>query len=88
MGRYEKCKTAIQIENGEAIQYLERRFLPKGEEIGFVGETQIGDGERLDQLANRTVGDPLLYWKLADANNAMNPYSLVDSPTIKIPKKK
>lgn len=87
MGRYDKCKTAIEVVDGRTVQYMERRFLPKGEEIGHVGETPVGDDERLDQLANRVVGDPLQYWKLADANNAMNPLSLLKEPLVKIPKK-
>ncbi len=86
MGRYEKSKIVVQVEGNQTIQYLERRFLPKGEEMGSLGETWVGADERLDQMATRVVGDPLKFWKLADTNNAMNPLSLLNSPTIKIPK--
>ncbi len=33
-------------------------------------------GDRLDTIAARTLGDPLLFWRLADASGAMNPDDL------------
>jgi hypothetical protein len=33
--------------------------------------------ERLDQVASRTLGDPQQFWRLCDANDAMNPFTLL-----------
>jgi len=85
-GRYEKCAITSYQDGPDKIQYLQRRFLPKAREIGTLGETRVGDGERLDQLATRLLDNPLLFWKVADSNEAMNPFSLEEETTVKIPK--
>ena len=36
----------------------------------------IVDGDRLDNLAGRFLGDPLLYWMICDANSATDPDEL------------
>jgi hypothetical protein len=36
----------------------------------------MADGERLDQVAARFLGDPLLAWRLSDANGALDPAEL------------
>ena len=33
----------------------------------------IGAGDRLDNLAARYIGDPQQFWRLCDANGAMQP---------------
>lgn len=35
------------------------------------------EGERLDQITARTLGDPQQYWRICDANNTMNPATLL-----------
>jgi hypothetical protein len=61
---------------GRTIAYLTRRFLPQGRELPLLAETQLAPGERLDLLANRTLGDPEQFWRVCDANDAMNPNEL------------
>jgi nucleoid-associated protein YgaU len=34
--------------------------------------------DRLDLIAARTLGDPLLFWRIADANLALDPFDLVE----------
>ena len=36
----------------------------------------IADGDRLDNLAAKFLGDPLLYWMICDANGATDPDEL------------
>ncbi len=36
-------------------------------------------GERLDNIAATFLGDPELFWRLADANRAMQPEELVQT---------
>ncbi len=41
---------------------------------------RVGDDDRLDLVAYRYLGDPLAAWRLADANNALNPAELTANP--------
>jgi len=45
------------------------------------------DGDRLDNLSSRYLGDPLLYWMICDANRATDPDALTAQVghTISIP---
>lgn len=35
-------------------------------------------GERLDLVTHRTLGDSLQFWRICDANDAINPFDLID----------
>lgn len=63
--------------DGHIIAYKKRRFLPQGESLPLYSEVAVLPGERLDTLTTRTLGDPLQFWQVCDANNAMNPFDLV-----------
>lgn len=62
---------------GLAVRYVRRRFLPHGASLPLLGEVSIAEGERLDQIAARTLGDPEQYWRICDANDAMRPTDLL-----------
>lgn len=70
----------IQDDNGKTIPYKRRRFLPQGSGMTLVADLRIAEGERLDNLAARNLGDPLLFWRICDANDAMNPLELTECP--------
>lgn len=75
-GRYKAVATlTYRRPDGEAVQYLARRFLPKtsGPVIARVDVTQ---GVRLDLIAYRWLGDATRSWAISDANEAMNPFDL------------
>ena len=77
--RYIYVKHAIlEREDGRHISYLRRRFLPQGEKLPVMLEATVGVGDRLDTIAFQTLGDPLQFWQIADANNALNPLTLTD----------
>ncbi len=38
------------------------------------------DGDRLDLIAHRYLGDPELYWRICDANRALRPEELTAEP--------
>jgi hypothetical protein len=40
----------------------------------------VVQGDRLDLLAAKYLGDPLLFWLLCDANGALRPDALVETP--------
>jgi hypothetical protein len=56
--------------------YLRRRFLPRGDEMPLLAEVTVVEGDRLDVITARTLGDPEQFWRICDANNAMSPFEL------------
>jgi len=68
--------TTLVTGDGVERRYLLRRFLPDGKKQPLLTEVTVTQGDRLDLLAFRTIGDPVQFWRLADANNAMKPEDL------------
>ncbi len=78
--RYYNLEQATWVDaNGETITYVRRRFLPQGEKMPLLVEVSVTDGDRLDLITARTLGDPLQFWRVADANNALHPWDLLDN---------
>ena len=76
--RYYTIDTATHESEGERpVAYVRRRFLPRGERMPVLVEITVTEGERLDLITARTLGDPEQFWRVCDANNAMNPADLV-----------
>jgi hypothetical protein len=72
--------------DGTQIAYLSRRIVPPPASYASLGTHVMRDGERLDQVAANLMGDPLLFWRLADANGALHPDELEQARrTITIP---
>lgn len=83
--RYANLETIRrQASDGRTIAYKRRRFLPPGKEMPLLVEITVEEGQRLDQITHRTLGDPEQYWRLCDANDAMHPADLVARPGQKI----
>lgn len=86
--RYYHLQEAIhEAPDGRKTVYKRRRFLPQGESIPELQTVTVGTDDRLDLVAARTLGDPLAFWQIADANNAMNPFDLTTEAgrVLKIP---
>jgi hypothetical protein len=86
--RYYNRKTAAYtMPDGRVVAYTLRRILPDGSSLPLLVETPVAQGERLDLLTHRTLGDPLQFWRVCDANNAVNPFDLVEPPgrTLRVP---
>jgi hypothetical protein len=62
--------------DGTPIVYLARRLVPQPSSFASLETYTMGSGERLDQVAAAKYGDPLLAWRLADANGALDPAEL------------
>jgi nucleoid-associated protein YgaU len=45
-----------------------------------IAEHRVSEGDRIDNLSARYLGDPLAYWRIADANRALQPETLTDEP--------
>lgn len=62
--------------DGRTVVYLARRFVPPPDRFSLLQEHVVVEGDRLDNVAARYLGDPELFWRLADANNALRPEEL------------
>ena len=63
-----------------AVPYLRRRLCPPPERFALLHEVTVTEGDRRDLLAARHVGDPELWWRLADANGVVDPRDLARTP--------
>jgi len=62
------------------VVYLRRRFIPRPERFETLTEHFVAQGDRLDNLAARYIGDPEQFWRLCDANAVMQPRELTEKP--------
>lgn len=77
--RYYAIETVqLTAPDGRVVAYKRRRFLPQGETLPLLVEVVVTEGDRLDVITARTLGDPEQFWRVADANDAMNPTELTD----------
>ena len=67
---------------GETITYLARRIVPQPGAPNFatIGQHSVHQGDRLDLIAAKYLGDPLIFWLICDANGAIEPHDLVATP--------
>jgi hypothetical protein len=79
--RYYGIPTAtLTTADQQTIVYLERRFLPSPARFALLQEHVVVEGERLDNIAGKYLGDAEAFWRIADANRAMQPDALTDPP--------
>jgi len=79
--RYFGISTAtLDRPGGQTVVYLLRRFVPSPENFQILQEHTVVQGDRLDKLAGQYLGDPTLFWRLCDANRAMRPDALTETP--------
>lgn len=77
--RYYQLETRTTIEDGREVAYKSRRFLPKAQDHKTLTQVSVAQGDRLDRISTKTLGSPLQYWRICDANNSMNPADLTES---------
>lgn len=83
--RYYGVDTArITTADGKTVVYLRRRFVPQPERFALLQEHAVTQGDRLDNLAAKYLGDPEQFWRLCDANGAMRPEELTETIGSKI----
>lgn len=79
--RYHGCQTAkFSGPDGRPAVYLSRRFVPGPEEFSVLQEHIVTEGDRIDTIAARYLGDPEQFWRLCDASGAMRPEALTETP--------
>jgi nucleoid-associated protein YgaU len=66
----------VTLPDGTPVAYLARRIIPPPGSYTATTTYVVSDGDRLDNLAQRFLGDPALYWLICDANGATDPDEL------------
>lgn len=69
--RYYGVATLTLTQNGQTVAYISRRFLPQPDQFTPLQEYTVVQGDRLDNIAAKFMGDPTLFWRLCDANGVM-----------------
>jgi hypothetical protein len=78
--RYYGIETAtLENPDGRSIIYIRRRFCPPPERFALIQEHVVVQGDRLDNIAARYIGDPEQFWRICDANAAMRPDELTET---------
>ena len=78
--RYYHLETAsFERVDGQTVSYVRRRFVPQGENLPTLVEVTVNDGDRLDLIAARTIGNPEHFWRICDAENALDPEELTSA---------
>jgi hypothetical protein len=78
--RYYGARTLTHVTPaGETVTYLARRIVPQPGEPHFatIARHRVRQGDRLDLIAAKYLGDPLIFWLICDANGAIDPAELV-----------
>ncbi|MBA2302352.1 MAG: hypothetical protein H0W08_06915 [Acidobacteria bacterium] len=85
--RYYSIANATTVWRRRTVVYKRRRLLPQGDEMPLLVEVTVIEGDRLDIITARTLGDPEQFWRVCDANNAMSPFDLTreNGRTLRVP---
>ena len=80
--RYASQPIAVYVDaNGRARAYVTLREVPAARAARPEDPIHIvTSNDRLDRLTWQHLGDPELFWRIADGNRAIHPAELVDEP--------
>jgi hypothetical protein len=79
--RYYGLDTAVlPLAGGQSIVYVTRRFVPPPEQFQVIQQHTVVQADRLDNIAAQYLGDATVFWRLCDANRAMRPEELTETP--------
>lgn len=81
-GRYQGLDEAtVQIPDGAGgereVRYLRRRTPPDPATLQTLAVHRVAPDDRLDLITARFLGDPTAFWRVCDANAALDPDHLV-----------
>ena len=82
--RYYKLQTStVDVPNGDGtsrtVRYVQRRVIPPPDNGLTVIEHTVTEGDRLDNITAKYLGDPTEFWLVCDANNVLRPNDLTDT---------
>jgi len=61
------------------IRFVKRRFIPPTNSVTTLVEHTVTQGERLDNISAKYLGDPTQFWRICDANYVLRPSDLTDT---------
>jgi hypothetical protein len=73
---YGIATVTLARDDGEPIVHLARRFVPASGRFALLRTHTVVEGERLDVIAGRELGDAEAFWRICDSNDAMRPEDL------------
>jgi hypothetical protein len=83
--RYHGLPTAqTTLPDGRTVVFVTRRFLPPPEHFALQASATVAAGERPDHLAARHLGLATQWWRIADANGAMQPEAMTAVPGTRV----
>jgi hypothetical protein len=71
--------TTLETASGRTVIYVRRRFVPPAERFSLLQEHPVVEGDRLDNVTARYLGDPEQFWRVCDSNSAMRPDELTET---------
>jgi hypothetical protein len=74
--------TSVQaIRNGVPVElrFVNRRFIPPPAANLTIISYTVKQGDRVDNIAARFLGDPTQFWRIADVNVVLRPSELTDT---------
>jgi hypothetical protein len=74
----ETVKMTVSEGKPRVVSYKRRRIIPSSETMTIIVEHTVTQGDRLDNLAARYVGDPEQFWRICDANDVLRPEELTE----------
>ncbi len=75
--RYHGISTLQMVAaDGSPMVYLRRRLVPMPDRFALLTVHSVREGDRLDNITARYLGDPLQFWRVCDANGVMKPDEL------------
>jgi hypothetical protein len=82
--RYFKIETTTVTvpdadDGAREIRYVKRRIIPAIETMQTIVEHTVTQGDRLDNVTARYLGDPAQFWRVCDANNVVQPEELEET---------
>lgn len=63
--------------DGTEIRFVKRRFIAAENRFTVLGLHRVTAAERIDVIAAQRLGDPLIYWRICDANPTLRPDELI-----------
>ena len=64
--------------DGTLVSYVRRRFVPRSDRFQVILQHIVTQGDRLDNITAQNFGDPEQFWRIADANDAIQPFALTE----------
>lgn len=79
-----KLTVARDDDDPRTIRYVRRRFLPPPPGQPSRLEHTVMQGERIDTITARYLGDPTQYWRICDVNLVTRPAELTEVPGARV----